>query len=146
MPAPVIERRRVYLAGLAETLRRNGFELVAPRNTVTGETMAADIVVLDPDTVDGVVAAIRRAAGQVPATSHEAVPPETSAVLSTREQQVLRHIARGFTHGQTARRLGVSPHTVDTYVKRIRAKLELGNKADLTRAAVALLSDMDDAA
>lgn len=56
--------------------------------------------------------------------------------LSPREQQVLRLISRGLTHGQVARRLGISPHTVDTYVKRVRSKLDLGNKAVLTRAAV----------
>lgn len=56
--------------------------------------------------------------------------------LSDREEQVLRQIARGLTHGQIATRLGISPHTVDTYVKRIRAKLGVGNKAELTRAAL----------
>jgi DNA-binding NarL/FixJ family response regulator len=56
--------------------------------------------------------------------------------LSQREGQVLRQISRGLTHGQIATRLGISPHTVDTYVKRIRAKLGLGNKAELTRAAL----------
>jgi DNA-binding NarL/FixJ family response regulator len=56
--------------------------------------------------------------------------------LSEREKQVLRQIARGLTHGQIATRLGISPHTVDTYVKRIRAKLGVGNKAELTRAAL----------
>jgi DNA-binding NarL/FixJ family response regulator len=56
--------------------------------------------------------------------------------LSDREVQVLRQIAHGLTHGQIARRLGISPHTVDTYVKRIRAKLGVGNKAELTRAAL----------
>lgn len=56
--------------------------------------------------------------------------------LSPREQQVIRHIAGGLTHGQVARLLGISPHTVDTYVKRIRSKLDLGNKAELTRAAI----------
>lgn len=58
-----------------------------------------------------------------------------SAVLSRREEQVLRQISGGLTHSQVARRLGISQHTVDTYVKRIRAKLQLGNKAELTRAA-----------
>lgn len=58
------------------------------------------------------------------------------ALLSPRERQVLRQIADGLTHGQIARRLGISPHTVDTYVKRIRSKLDLGNKAELTRVAV----------
>ena len=60
----------------------------------------------------------------------------TSQHLSEREQQVLRQISKGLTHGQIATRLGISPHTVDTYVKRIRAKLGLGNKAELTRAAL----------
>jgi DNA-binding NarL/FixJ family response regulator len=56
--------------------------------------------------------------------------------LSPREYQVLQYIAVGRTHDQIARRLGISRHTVDTYVKRIRAKLRLGNKAELTRAAL----------
>ena len=56
--------------------------------------------------------------------------------LSEREEQVLSQIARGLTHGQIATRLGISPHTVDTYVKRIRSKLGVGNKAELTRAAL----------
>ena len=58
------------------------------------------------------------------------------ANLSDREEQVLRQISRGLTHGQIATRLGISPHTVDTYVKRIRAKLRVGNKAELTRVAL----------
>jgi DNA-binding NarL/FixJ family response regulator len=56
--------------------------------------------------------------------------------LSGREKQVLRQISRGLTHGQIATQLRISPHTVDTYVKRIRAKLGVGNKAELTRAAL----------
>jgi DNA-binding NarL/FixJ family response regulator len=56
--------------------------------------------------------------------------------LSGRERQVLSQISRGLTHGQIATRLGISPHTVDTYVKRIRAKVGAGNKAELTRAAL----------
>ncbi|MFE9968229.1 helix-turn-helix transcriptional regulator [Streptomyces sp. NPDC005525] len=58
--------------------------------------------------------------------------------LSERERQVLGFIADGLTHAQAARRLGISQHTVDTYVKRIRGKLELGNKAELARAALAM--------
>ncbi len=56
--------------------------------------------------------------------------------LSEREEQVLSQISHGLTHGQIATRLGISPHTVDTYVKRIRAKLGVGNKAELTRLAL----------
>jgi DNA-binding NarL/FixJ family response regulator len=60
----------------------------------------------------------------------------TGCQLSDREEQVLCQIAHGLTHGQIATRLGISPHTVDTYVKRIRSKLGVGNKAELTRAAL----------
>jgi DNA-binding NarL/FixJ family response regulator len=56
--------------------------------------------------------------------------------LSARESQVLGHIAHGLTHSQIGTRLGISRHTVDTYVKRIRTKLGIGNKAELTRFAL----------
>jgi two-component system invasion response regulator UvrY len=65
-------------------------------------------------------------------------PPADSSGLTARENEVLAHIAAGHTHGQVARMLGISRHTVDTYVKRVRKKLGVGNKADLTRAAMEL--------
>jgi DNA-binding NarL/FixJ family response regulator len=89
-----------------------------------------------------VVEAVQTVASGVPLFATEAQPSspgrtQTAGVhLSEREDQVLRHIAHGFTHGQVATRLGISPHTVDTYVKRIRSKLGVGNKAELTRAAL----------
>jgi DNA-binding NarL/FixJ family response regulator len=61
---------------------------------------------------------------------------ERVAELSPREEQALELIARGFTHSQAARRMGVSKGTLDTYVERVRAKLQVGNKAELTRAAL----------
>ncbi|MEO3928839.1 response regulator transcription factor [Micromonosporaceae bacterium B7E4] len=56
--------------------------------------------------------------------------------LSAREQETLSYIARGFTHRQAATRMGVSTTTVNTYVARIRTKLQLGNKAELALAAL----------
>ncbi|WP_307832268.1 helix-turn-helix transcriptional regulator [Streptomyces clavuligerus] len=65
------------------------------------------------------------------------VPAQLSApTLSLRESQVLGQISQGLTHGQIATRLGISRHTVDTYVKRIRTKFGVGNKAELTRVAL----------
>ncbi|MEO3929123.1 response regulator transcription factor [Micromonosporaceae bacterium B7E4] len=57
-------------------------------------------------------------------------------VLTPRETQTLRAVAQGLTHAQAARRLGVTEATVNTYVKRLRAKLNAGNKAELTRIAI----------
>ncbi|MEU7078405.1 helix-turn-helix transcriptional regulator [Streptomyces sp. NPDC046409] len=47
---------------------------------------------------------------------------EVVRVLSGREREVLAHIARGATYREIARRMDVSLHTVDTYIRRIRAK------------------------
>jgi DNA-binding NarL/FixJ family response regulator len=73
-------------------------------------------------------------------TASRATGPVDSAPaanqLSDRERQVLRQISDGLTHGQIATRLGISPHTVDTYVKRMRQKLGARNRAELIRAAL----------
>ncbi|MBL1085880.1 helix-turn-helix transcriptional regulator [Streptomyces actinomycinicus] len=58
--------------------------------------------------------------------------------LTRRELETLRHIAAGRTYLQTARAMGVSPHTVDAYLRRIRAKLGHTSTAELTRLAVSL--------
>lgn len=64
--------------------------------------------------------------------------------LTVREEEALRYIAQGLTHAQAATRMGVQTTTVDTYIKRIRAKLGLGNKAELTRKAIELAQLDDD--
>jgi DNA-binding NarL/FixJ family response regulator len=65
-------------------------------------------------------------------------PGAPAAGLAPREREALSLIAQGLTQAQAAARMGVSPATVDTYVKRIRRKLGPGNKADLTRRAIEL--------
>ncbi|MET8854245.1 response regulator transcription factor [Amycolatopsis sp. NPDC004625] len=64
----------------------------------------------------------------------ELARPNPTADLSPREQQTLEYISCGLTHAQAAARMGVKESTVDTYVERIRAKLQVGNKAELTAA------------
>ncbi|MFD7440830.1 response regulator transcription factor [Streptomyces sp. NPDC059909] len=64
---------------------------------------------------------------------------ETAApALAPREQETLRHIAAGRTYLQTARHMGLSKHTVDAYLRRIRAKLNINSTAELTRLAISL--------
>jgi DNA-binding NarL/FixJ family response regulator len=58
--------------------------------------------------------------------------------LAPREAETLQWIARGLTQGQIATRMGLSQATVNTYAKRIRAKLKVNNKAELTRIAIEL--------
>ncbi|WP_432835292.1 LuxR C-terminal-related transcriptional regulator [Dactylosporangium sp. CA-092794] len=89
-------------------------------------TVAAGGFALSAQLADLVRAALAEPAAAAPA----------GGGLSPREQQTLELIASGFTHSQVASRMGVRTATVDTYVERIRAKLGLGNKAELTRAAL----------
>lgn len=44
-------------------------------------------------------------------------------MLTKREIDVLRLIARGDTYAQVAQRLGMSPHTVASHIKKIYRKL-----------------------
>ncbi|MFD3842971.1 response regulator transcription factor [Streptomyces sp. NPDC058642] len=64
--------------------------------------------------------------------------PDNNPPLSPRERQVLAHIAAGFTHSQTSRRLHISPSSVETYLQRIRHKLDAPTLAHLVRAAIEL--------
>ncbi len=58
--------------------------------------------------------------------------------LARREIETLRLLAHGYTYAQIAQRMGLSEATVNTYVRRIRGKLQAGNKAELTRMAIEL--------
>lgn len=50
--------------------------------------------------------------------------------LTERENDVLRCIAKGLTLPETARILGISPHTVSGYVKDIYRKLNVSSRAE----------------
>ncbi len=76
-------------------------------------------------------------------------PPERPAPeqpsLSDREAEVLRLIAKGFSYPEIAELLGISSHTVTTYVRRIYEKLEVNSRGSAVYEAVSLgLISMDD--
>jgi DNA-binding NarL/FixJ family response regulator len=62
------------------------------------------------------------------------VDPELDQ-LTAREQEVLRHIARGYTYKEVARRLHLSVKTVETHVSSVLRKLQLSSRHELTRWA-----------
>ncbi|GIH98197.1 response regulator transcription factor [Planobispora takensis] len=53
--------------------------------------------------------------------------------LSTRESEVLQLLADGCTYQQIAHRLGISVHTVNTHLRRIRAKSGVCTKVELAK-------------
>jgi DNA-binding NarL/FixJ family response regulator len=56
--------------------------------------------------------------------------------LTAREQEVMRLIARGYTYREVASELFISIKTVETHVSAVLRKLQLSNRAELTRWAV----------
>ncbi|WP_462255025.1 response regulator [Ferruginibacter sp.] len=57
-------------------------------------------------------------------------------VLSSREKEVLRLIADGFTNPQIATKLFISLHTVDSHRKNLLTKFAVNNTASLIKLAV----------
>jgi DNA-binding NarL/FixJ family response regulator len=56
-------------------------------------------------------------------------------LLTSREKEVLRLIARGYAYREVAKRLHVSVKTVETHVSAVLRKLQLSNRHELTRWA-----------
>jgi DNA-binding NarL/FixJ family response regulator len=55
--------------------------------------------------------------------------------LTPREQEVLRHIARGYMYKEIALRLEISPKTVEAHVSSVLRKLQLSSRHELSRWA-----------
>ncbi len=64
----------------------------------------------------------------------EADDPELD-LLSAREHEVLRFIARGYAYKEVAHELGISVKTVETHVSAVLRKLQLSSRYELTRWA-----------
>jgi DNA-binding CsgD family transcriptional regulator len=62
-------------------------------------------------------------------------PPTGWAAMTTSELSVARLVADGLTNREIAERLFVSPHTVNTHLRHVFAKLEVNSRVDLTRLA-----------
>lgn len=63
-------------------------------------------------------------------TRTSATTDKPRAALSAREQQVLEFITKGFTAEEIANLMSVTRHTVQTFVRRIYAKLEVSSKTE----------------
>jgi len=62
----------------------------------------------------------------------------TSNVLTEREIEVLRFLARGLTTSQTGAELYISENTVKTHIRHILEKLEVSNRAEAVARATHL--------
>lgn len=64
----------------------------------------------------------------------EHLDPELD-LLSAREREVLRYIARGYAYKEVAHELAISPKTVETHVSAVLRKLQLSSRYELSRWA-----------
>ena len=104
----------------------SGAELVdAVRRVAEGDA------VFSPRLAGFVLDAFSGAASLPPAE----VDPELD-LLSPREREVLRHIARGYLYKEIALRLSISQKTVEAHVSAVLRKLQLSNRHELSRWAV----------
>jgi len=92
--------------------------------------VASGDAVFSPRLAGFVLDAFAGAAAAVPAE----IDPELD-LLTTREKEVLRHIARGYLYKEIAARLHISTKTVEAHVSAVLRKLQLSNRHELSRWA-----------
>jgi DNA-binding CsgD family transcriptional regulator/tetratricopeptide (TPR) repeat protein len=62
-------------------------------------------------------------------------PAKGWAALTNSEVAIAQLVADGFTNREVAERLYLSPHTVNTHLRQVFAKLKVNSRVDLTRLA-----------
>ncbi len=107
--------------------------------TITGRELVAAVrrvadgdAVFSPRLAGFVLDAFAGTGGALPPS----IDPELD-LLSPREREVLRLIARGYAYKEVAKELFISVKTVETHVSAVLRKLQLSNRHELTRWATA---------
>ena len=75
---------------------------------------------------------LRRVAGSTPLSMGSKV------TLTSREMQILRGVAKGHTTKRLAKDLGLAPPSVETHLRNIFKKLEVGNRGEAVSSALKL--------
>jgi DNA-binding NarL/FixJ family response regulator len=84
--------------------------------------------------VDELLEAIRRAAaGKL---SFEVRPGNRGARLSAREREVVAAVVDGLSNDEIAGRLGISPRTVESHLRRLFERLAVASRTELATRAV----------
>jgi DNA-binding NarL/FixJ family response regulator len=124
------QQRSLRIVGTYEKLSTE----LARRAVKAGIRVAA----AHPAGSDGIVAALR-AHDSVPLVSHlpsRLTTPAPTTMLTPRELEVLTLIADGHTAAEVARRLGISPKTVENRKQSIFSKLDVQNQAHAVAVAL----------
>lgn len=112
------------------------------RGYITKSTSGADVSTAVRRVAEGDAVFSPKLAGFV-LDAFGAVEGETASAddeldrLTTREQEVMRLIARGYSYRETATELFISVKTVETHVSAVLRKLQLSSRHELTAWALA---------
>lgn len=99
----------------------------------------------EPDLLVGILRRIDRGEPSLsPSVAHRllahfratTVKEDDGVRLTSREKETLILVAKGLTVAETAKRMGLSPQTVASYVKVIYQKLGISTRAQATREAI----------
>jgi DNA-binding CsgD family transcriptional regulator len=107
------------LSDIHGLLRRLVSQVEADGTCPAGTGAEAAAVILDVE-VDGIRCRLMRATPD---------PEGTAVVLSPREHEIARMVAKGYPNKAIAAVLEISSWTVSTYLRRIFAKLRIGSRA-----------------
>jgi DNA-binding NarL/FixJ family response regulator len=107
--------------GVQELVRRLARQVMNGTRSAAGRQQGDDAgeVILDIE-VDGLRCLLVRSAPK---------PPRTQAMLSPREQEIARMVAKGYPNKTIAAVLDISSWTVGTHLRRIFAKLGVCSRA-----------------
>jgi DNA-binding NarL/FixJ family response regulator len=81
---------------------------------------------------------LQRMQGRAPGTSHTRADPQARGLLTEREVEVLRALAKGLTFIEIGELYEISPHTVARHVKNIYKKLAVHSRGEAVYEATAL--------
>jgi DNA-binding NarL/FixJ family response regulator len=111
-------------------------ERTEPYDRVAGLLLGADDYIVKPYDEGELLARVRSA------LRHSAVPPSNGSqgdpaaeTLTSREQEVLKLLARGRTQAEIAQELFISPKTVAGHIQRVLTKLGVHSRAQAVALA-----------
>ena len=101
-----------------------------PYDAVAGLLVGADDYVVKPYAPDELLARVRRLVERA-----RPIVPSVAERLTSRELEILQHLAEGLTQAQIAEQLVISPKTVGSHIEHILAKLGVRSRAQAIAVA-----------
>jgi DNA-binding NarL/FixJ family response regulator len=117
------------LRELTARLKNGHISIAAITNCGTGDN--TPIKFIEVFSVNDSVAEIREKIENLSGEPLSKVPEDTGSILSPREKDVVRLLARGHNNKEISEHLFISPHTVNTHRKNITRKLNIKSVAGL---------------